>query len=187
MPRELAGLRVRINSADAPLYFVSRNQINLVVPASTPTGRQRVEVTSAGNAIASGFVHVYSVGPGLAALTAAPSRPGIVQNQDSAVNGPNAAARRGEIVQIYATGCGAVTPAIQEDRPPTALASASADVRVYFLDHEVRPQFAGAHPQFPGICQINANVPDARGVTGQVPVYVTVNGIASNPVSIWVQ
>lgn len=187
MPRELAGLRVRVNNADAPLYFVSRNQINFVMPVATPVGRQTVQVVSGGNVVASGFVNIYSIGPALAALTADPSRPGIVQNQNFAVNGSSAPARAGEIVQIYATGCGATSPAVQEDRPPAELSNATADIRVYFLENEVRPQFAGAHPQFPGICQINAIVPGARGVSGQVPVHVTVNGVPSNPVSIWVQ
>jgi uncharacterized protein (TIGR03437 family) len=188
MPRELGGVSVRVNSVDAPLYFVSRNQINLVVPSGTTAGRHNVEVVSGGNVVARGAVQVYSWGPGLAALTPDPSRPGIVQNQDFAVNGPTAPARQGEIIQIYSTGCGAVTPAVQDDRPPSGLSSANAEVDVYFLDHKVDAQFAGAHPQFPGICQINATVPtSARGVSGQVPIYVTVNGIASNPVSVWVQ
>lgn len=187
MPREIAGIRLRVNSTDAPVYFVSRNQINFVVPAATPVGRQTVEVTSGGNVVARGTVNVYEVGPGLAALTAAADRPGIVQNQNFSVNGASAPARRGETIQIYATGCGATTPQAADGEPPAGLASANATVKAFFLNEEAPVSFAGAHPQFPGICQVNAAVPNRPFVTGQVPIFLTVNGIASNPVTVWVE
>jgi uncharacterized protein (TIGR03437 family) len=187
MPRELAGLRLRINNVEAPRYFVSRGQINFVVPWATPTGRQTVEVVSGGNVVARGTVNVYAVGPGLASSDTTPTRQGIIQNQDFAINSTSARARRGEVIQIYSTGCGVVTPALQDGVPPTGLANAAAPVKVFVSVEEATLQFAGAHPQFPGICQINAFVPNRSFVTGQVPVFVTVDGVASNPVSLWVE
>jgi uncharacterized protein (TIGR03437 family) len=60
------------------------------------------------------------------------------------------------------------------------------DVEVRISVEEAVVQFAGAHPQFPGICQINAVVPDRAFITGQVPLYVKVGGVPSNLVSFWV-
>ncbi|MEJ7607483.1 MAG: hypothetical protein WKF37_14760 [Bryobacteraceae bacterium] len=96
-------------------------------------------------------------------------------------------ARRGETIQIYATGCGVVAPAIQDGVPPTALSSATAQIKVYVSVDEAPVSFAGVHPQFPGVCQINATVPNMPYITGQVPVYFTANGAASNSVTIWVE
>ncbi len=187
MPRELAGVRLKVNGIDAPLYFVSRNQINLVIPIATATGRQPVEVVSGGSVISRGTANVYDFGPGLASSDTTPARQGIVQNQDFNLNSSSAPARRGEVIQIYATGCGTVAPQVEDGVPPAALSRTVASVKAYVSVEEAPVQFAGAHPQFPGICQINAIVPDRPFITGQVPLVISVSGIESNPVSIWVQ
>lgn len=186
MPRELAGIRVRVNGVDAPLYFVSSGQINFVTPLETQNGAQTVEVLSGGAVINRGTVNVFEVAPGLAADTS-PTRQGIIQNQDFSTNSRNAPTGRGEVIVIYATGCGATQPALQNGAPPTELSRAVEDVEVRISVEEAVVQFAGAHPQFPGICQINAVVPDRAFITGQVPLYVKVGGVPSNLVSFWVE
>lgn len=188
MPTELSGIRVRINNIDAPLYFVSSGQINIVVPHAVPTGTHTVEVASGANVIARGRVAVYEVGPGLYSGDTTPSRVGIVQNQDFAINAQSAPARRGEVIQIYATGCGAVTPALRDGVAPAVLSRTSAKVTVVIGAQEVTPDFAGAHPLYPGICQVNAVVPNHPSVlSGLVPIYIVVNGVPSNEVRVWVQ
>lgn len=186
MPRELGGIRLKINNADAALYAITRTQINFIVPLATPAGRYVVEVTAGGNVIGRGTVLVYDFGPALASSNPQTLQ-AIAQNQNFAVNGPEAPARRGEIVQLYATGCGKTDPATQDGVPPAELSRATADVKVFFGPVAGTVQFAGAHPQFPGICQINAVIPDRAFLTGRVPVYFTVNGIPSNPLAIQVQ
>ena len=186
LPREVGGIRVRINNIDAPLYFVGRTQINFVVPVSTPPGRQTVDVIAGSDTIGSGSVLVYNWGPALAASNIQ-TRQAIAQNQDFSVNSDTSRARRGEVVQLYATGCGPIEPATQDGAPPATLSRATGEVRVYIGAVEAPLAFAGAHPQFPGICQINATVPDRNFLSGQLPVYFTVNGIPSNPLTIWLQ
>jgi len=188
MPRALAGVRLTIGGVDAPLYFVSANQINFVVPVatSTATGSAAVEVFNGATAVARGTVNVFDVWPALATAGTAATRPAIAQNQDFGINSATARAKRGEVIQLYATGCGVTEPRVADGTPPTALSRAVANVRVTISVVEVAAQFAGAHPQFPGICQINAVIPTDTFIAGQVPVIVTVNGIASNAVSIWV-
>lgn len=187
MPKELAGVKLRVNNVDAPLYFVSSSQINFVVPVATAIGKQAVEVVSGGSVVARGSVNVYDVGPGLASSDNSATRQGIIQNQDYGVNSQTVRARRGEIIQIYATGCGATNPAVTDGVPPSAAAHAVAPVKAYLSVSEAVVHYAGAHTQFPGICQVNVAVPNETFITGQVPVFITVNGIASNPVSVWIQ
>lgn len=188
MPRELAGVRVRLGGQEAPLYFVSSAQINFVVPAGAAPGRQSVEVVSAGNVAGRGDVLVWDFGPGLAVSDPAPNRlQGIIQNQDFAINSQDAPARRGEVIQIYATGCGQTTPALREGMPPTELSRVIGTVQVFIANDRAELQFAGAHPQFPGLCQINAVVPDKAYISGQTPLFFTVNGLRSNEVLFWVQ
>ena len=188
MPKEIAGLRVRVAGQEAPLYFVSTGQINFVVPIETASGRQAVEVVSAGNVISRGTVLVWDFGPGLAVSDPAPNRlQGIIQNQDFSINSQSARARRGQVIQIYATGCGRTSPAIQDGVPPTQLSSAIGTVEVFVANDRANLQFAGAHPQFPGVCQINAIVPDKAYLAGQTPLYFVINGLPSNQVSFWVE
>jgi uncharacterized protein (TIGR03437 family) len=132
-------------------------------------------------------MNVYDVGPGLASSDNSATRQGIIQNQDYSVNSETSRARRGEIIQVYATGCGATDPAVTDGVPPSAAANAVAPVKAYVSVSEAVMHYAGAHTQFPGICQVNVAVPNETFITGQVPVFITVNGIASNPVSVWIQ
>lgn len=186
LPRELGGVRVRVNGIEAPLYFASRTQINFVIPVGTPTGRQSVQVVAGGNVVNEGSVAVFGFGPALA--TSNPQTlQAIVQNQNFSVNAQAQRAQRGETIQIYATGCGATNPVSQDGIPPTSLSRATAEVKVLIAAQEAAVAFAGAHPQFPGVCQINAVVPTAQFVTGQVPIHFTVNGIPGNQLNIWVQ
>lgn len=186
MPTTLANVRLTIGGVNAPLYFVSANQINFVVPVGTATGSAPVEVINGTTTVARGTVNIYDFWPALATAGTEATRPAIAQNQDFGINSRTTRARRGEVIQLYATGCGLTNPRVTDGAPPAQLSRAIADVKVTISVIEVTPQFAGAHPQFPGICQINAVIPNQSFVSGQVPVLVTVNGIASNAVSIWV-
>jgi uncharacterized protein (TIGR03437 family) len=187
LPTTLAGISIRINNRTAPLYFVSSGQINFVVPNATESGAQTVEVLNGTTVIARGSVNIWEVFPAMASSDTTPTSQGIVQNQDFGINNQSSRARRGEIIQIYATGCGRTGPATTDGLAPTALSPAVAKTEAFVANLPAVVQFSGAHPQFPGICQVNVTVPDQAFVTGQVPVFITVGGIASNSVSIWVQ
>lgn len=187
MPKELAGVRLRVDNTEAALYFVSSGQINFVVPPTATEGRKTVEVVRGTSVVARGSVQIFAVGPSLAASAATPARPGILQNQDFSVNSATARAKRGEIIQLYATGCGVTNPPSPDAAPPTVLSPAVAAVRGFVSAVPATVQFAGAHPQFPGICQVNLLVPNQPFLTGQVPLTITVNGVASNVVTAWIE
>ncbi|GAB4373443.1 MAG: hypothetical protein OHK0021_15580 [Bryobacter sp.] len=187
LPTTLAAISVRVNNVNAPLYFVSSGQINFVVPVATPVGRQAVEVLSGGTVIARGEINFWEAFPALASSDTSLTSQGIIQNQDFAINSQSARARRGEIIQLYATGCGATNPAVTDGRPPAGLSPTVLPVTATISGVTATVQFAGAHPQFPGICQVNITVPNQAFITGQSVVLITVGGIASNPVSVWVE
>ncbi len=187
LPTTLANLSLRVGTTTAPLYFVSSGQINFVVPVATPVGRQTVEVLNGTTVIARGSVNIWEAFPALASSDTTPTSQGIIQNQDFGINNTSTRARRGEIIQLYATGCGATNPAVTDGVPPAVLSSSVLTVTANVGGVDATVQFAGAHPQFPGICQINIVVPDRPFVTGQSQVLVSVGGIVSNPVSVWIQ
>jgi uncharacterized protein (TIGR03437 family) len=57
---------------------------------------------------------------------------------------------------------------------------------VFVSVDEAVVQFSGMSPQFPGIWQINAIVPNREYISGQVPLAVMIDGVPSNQVSFWV-
>ncbi len=187
LPTSIANISVRVGATLAPLYFVSSGQINFVIPVATPVGRATVEVLNGATVISRGSVNIWEAFPALASSDTTPTSQGIIQNQDFSVNSQAARGRRGEILQLYATGCGATNPAVTDGAPPAALSPSVLPVTANVGGVDATVQFAGAHPQFPGICQINVVVPDRPFVTGQVQILVSVSGIVSNPVSAWIQ
>lgn len=187
MPKQLANVAIRVNNVDCPLYFVSGGQINFNVPGTTPSGKQPVDVVVSGNVVAQGSVNVYDFFPALAASNTLATRPGIILNQDSTVNSATAPATRGSVIQLFATGCGATSPVSLDGIPQGAAAPAVAKVVAYVAVDEAVVSYAGAQPQYPGICQVNIQIPDKSYITGDVPLYITANGVASNPVSVRVQ
>lgn len=187
LPTTLSNLSVRIGTRVAPLYFVSATQINFIIPVDTPNGQQTVEVLNGTTVSNRGTIQVWETFPALASSDTTRFSQAIAQNQDFSINTQTQRARRGQIIQLYATGCGRTTPASPDGRPPAALSPAAATVTSTIAGLTLPVQFAGAHPQFPGICQVNATIPNQPFVTGQVNVFISVNGIASNPVSIWVE
>jgi len=97
-------------------------------------------------------------------------------------------ARRGEVVEIYCTGLGAVT------NPPLAGQPASATQRSQTLGTAIvtigslRTQvlFSGLAPGLAGVYQVDARVPADSPVGTSIPVTVNVNeqGLLSNTVTI---
>ncbi len=186
MPRELATIKLRINGNDTPLYFVSSSQINFTVPVNTPSGQQQVEVLAGSNVVAKGTVNVYDFFPALAARTTDATRPGVILNEDNSDN-LVVPATRGSVVQVFATGCGATNPPAQDGLPPGTVAPANASVQAYVSWDEAEVLYAGLQPQFPGVCQVNIRIPQKDYITGDVPLFIKANGVASNPVSVRVQ
>jgi uncharacterized protein (TIGR03437 family) len=100
-------------------------------------------------------------------------------------------ARRGEIVEIYATGLGAVS------NPPPAGAAASPENlsrttgSTIVMSGPVRADvlYSGLAPGMAGVYQVNARIPDNAPAGDRVPVMIQVNeqGLRSNSATIAIQ
>jgi uncharacterized protein (TIGR03437 family) len=181
-PRSLAAVfgsysqvpdQVLVAGQTAQVVSASLSQVNVVIPAGAAAGTATISVRSMGSELASGAATITAAGPGIFVVGADPSQPGAIENQDGSVNGSSNPAKAGSVVQIFATGAG------QPD------SSGNAPVSVYFGDIPAQVQASVVLTQYPGLWQINAVVP--AGVTGQVPLHVGAQNVASNGVTLYVQ
>jgi hypothetical protein len=140
------GVRPQFDGAAAPVFYSGRNQINTATPpALGPTTELQVGSTRL-------------------TLPVVPSAPGVfgVLNQDYSLNSTARPAARGSVLQIFATGGGALP----------------ASVRIDGLEAEVL--YAGPAPGLPaGAWQVNARTP-AGARAGPVPL-VLAAGLAAAP------
>jgi uncharacterized protein (TIGR03437 family) len=175
-----------------PLVFTSDGQINAQLPYDVPPGTSQPLVAQHGNrlsvpqpvSIAGAQPAIFSTdltGKGQGHIYVIPA-PGVQVLADA-----NAPAKPGDILQIYCTGLGPVSPPVTAGAatPSDALRNTATPVTLTIGGAGATVLFAGLTPGFTGLYQINAIVP--AGVRGQVPVTATVGTYSSVPVTMAVQ
>jgi len=184
IPTTLGGVTVSINGVAAPVYFISPTQINFLMPFAVSPGVRNVEIKTS-SATLTGSVRVMSAAPGIFSNPAG----GAVLNQDGSLNTDSVRARRGQVIQIYATGPGALSQPIADGAaaPSSPLVTTTSTPDVYVGGVPASVQFSGMAPGFAGLWQVNVVVPDRAFITGKVPLQVFMDGVDSNEVTIFVQ
>lgn len=176
----LGGSEVRFDGVPAPLFYAQAAQINAQVP-----------YTVAGNS----FTHVelFYQGTSMGTLdlpvaAASPALMPVVTNQDGGINSASAPAARGTIVTLYGTGEGltnggniAGLPAA----PPYPVPTAAVTLSIGGVSAQLL--YAGSAPGFVGLLQLNALVPGGFVAAGPVAVILTVGGVTSPVLTMWLQ
>ena len=218
LPRALGGIVVRLggtltfNSAsgqwdyfqagviDAPLLFVGPNQVNFQVPPGVPLGDAvPVQLTRADGSTLLSTVRITASAPGIFSVLQNGQGQGAVLNENSTQNFGTNPARRGSVIQIFATGAGETTPALLTGEPapvsgvPLVLTNVQPTVTIG--GQAARVLFSGMAPGYVGLWQINAQIPVEvpAGVTpgSAVPLVISVpasaGGVVSNTVTIAIE
>lgn len=165
--------------------FVSANQINAILPSSTPLGTNLLRVSNGGRVSASVPIEVVENAPGIFAVSSGGFGPGVVQNfvtqGDQPVNSLDVAAARGQVITIWATGLGRVP--FPDNVAPTAQ-NVDAAVTVTIGERDAVPLYAGRSPCCAGVDQIVVRVPDDTPLGCYVPVRVKAGRVVSNTVTM---
>ena len=202
LPRELVSTSVKVNGIDAPLIFVSAGQINFQVPFEVPEGNGLVQVTREGQAGNTISATVLNRSPGIFRLNI--GEYGVIVNASQgnfpippavAPAGINAApARPGDVLVIYATGLGPVTPQVGTGEAASA-SPLNRSVDVPFVNFSQSPfglvgtpSFSGMAPGFVGLFQINVALPQNLGTNPRTPITLEFgDGRRSNTVDVAVE
>ena len=187
LPTQLGPTRVTVNGVPAPLFYVSPRQINFQMPSITPTGAPEV-VVNMGLLTATSRGYPASVTPVDPGLFVTPDRRASALNQDLSVHTAATPQPAGALIVLYMTGPGPLNPPLPDGTaaPPTPLSLISGMTQVTIGGREAQVVYAGEAPGFAGLQQINAIIPTGLA-PGNQPVFVTVNGVASNAGAISVR
>jgi uncharacterized protein (TIGR03437 family) len=161
----------------APIYYASSVQVNVQVPFDVPTGAATARV---GSADAVTFV-MQLTAPGLFLFDG--GRAAAI-NQDGTINGPSQPASVGSVLQVYATGLGAVDhPVATGDATPLLPFSRTlATVDASLGGQSAEVQFAGLAPGFAGLYQVNVVVPQLA--PGDYALEIIAGGVTSNAATV---
>ncbi|MBI3696509.1 MAG: hypothetical protein HY238_16920 [Acidobacteria bacterium] len=188
------GTQVILAGRPLPLYYTSDGQLNAMVPYALEVNTSHQLIVRRGNTLSlpeavtvaaarpavftvngagTGQGHIYRAGPSGEQILADARNP----------------VRAGDVVVIYCAGLGAVDPAVEAGQPaPRAPLSQTANaVSLSVGGREARLLYAGLAPDFTGLYQINAVVPEGVTPGDQAPVVLTVAGQPSPPVTIAVR
>ena len=184
LPSSMEGSAVVVNNIQAPLIYVSELQINAQIPWETAPGTVDLQVVR-GEERQAQTVQVAAAGPALYTIDGTRA---AALNEDGSANLPDNGVPAGSVAIVFGTGFGAVTPPIESgdgapSDPPARLIDA-ATVEVGGV--AVEPDFAGLAPTYAGLWQFNFRVP-ASTAPGAVPVTISVQGLRSNTVTVYVQ
>jgi len=190
---QLNGTQVLIAGELMPLYFTSDGQINGVVPFDVAPNATHQVIVQRGNAYSvPASVTISAASPAVFTSDSTGSGLGIYEaykaDGTSFLVDENHATSAGDVIVIYCTGLGPVTPAVPSGSaaPDSPLSPTTNPVSVTIGGQTAAVSFAGLAPEFVGVYQINATIP--AGVTpGDAPLLITVAGQTSPPVTIPVQ
>jgi uncharacterized protein (TIGR03437 family) len=181
-PSSLGGVTVLFGSIFSGLFYVSANQINLLIPNSLTPGTYSVTVVRDGLASQSVPVVIQEVAPGL--FSAIPGF-AVATHADGSPVTETAPASPGEVVIFYATGLGRTQPdpSDRATAPSAAPIVHLADFQVLLDGTAIDPsavQYAGVAPFNAGLYQVNVRLPDDLAATNP-EVRLGVAGTQSPP------
>jgi len=182
----LAGTKVSVGGVSAPLFYASPSQVSFQVPYDA-SGAVNLTLTRVDGKTATVSLTVGEAHPGIFSVDSSGTGPAAATLADASLISAGNPAARGSVIVLYATGLGRVTPSAATGAGATGLSTCVNPVQVTVGGRSVTPIYAGLTPGYAGLYQVNVQIPADLAATGDVPVTLTVAGVASNSVTIAVR
>jgi len=166
------GVNVIVGNIAATIYYVSPDQINFLVPADLLPGKSSVQVVLEGHSGPAVAITLAAASPALFQLDA---QNAVAVRPDGSVITPQAPAKPGEIVLLYATGLGQTVPPVpyREVFNQAAPLAELADFKLV-LDGAAAESgavaYAGIAPGFAGLYQINLILPKSTKANPEIQI-----------------
>jgi uncharacterized protein (TIGR03437 family) len=183
----MAGAQVTVGGTAVPIFYATPTQLGVQIPFELAGGQAQVAVSVAGRSSTATTANVATVAPGIFTYTADGKGAGAITHVDGSAVTTQSPAQPGELVILYATGLGAVMPAVPTGALPAGTSSSVSQVMLNIGGIGVIPDFAGLAGCCVGLNQINARVPAGVSRGNAVPVVLNISGKSSNTATIAVQ
>ena len=197
-PSSLGGTTVTItdangNTLQAPLYFVSPGQINMLVPSTAALGLATLTVTNSQGASASTVILITRTSPGL--FTATQNGSGTAAALVQRVRASDGSQSVEPVVTFDSNGNPVPAPInvgsdsiyLQFYGTGVRYNSSLANVTCSINGQNAQVLYAGSAPGFFGLDQVNVALPSGFNGHGTVNVAITVEGQAANTVTLTFQ
>jgi len=181
----LAGVSVQVSSGSTTVnaipIFVGPDQINAILPGSTPTGSATVTIAYNGQTSNAVSFQVIANSLGIFTVGSTGAGAGIITGANNQLYSVNSPANPGDAATIWGTGLGA-SPGDNGSSPPQQIDMPTLPLTVYVGAQQTAVTYRG-RSVFTGEDQINFVVPS--GITGCfVPVAVQIGNVVSNFVTM---
>lgn len=180
LPHVLAEVQVNISGLPASLFYVSPQQINILIPSILTPGPVKLQVIRQGLAGPVVTLTLSETAPGFFAFDTGNV---IATHADGSLLGENSPAAPDEVVVLYAAGLGPTNP----DSPPGSAPAKAASIvllsklSVLLGGTTVDPSrvlYAGVTPGFAGLYQINLRVPPRAEPNPEIRLFM---GLQASP------
>ncbi len=199
LPSLLGGTRVTIKDSrgqekSAPLFFVSPNQVNYLVPADLAEGLATVTITNAAGESARGMLNLTRIAPAIFAADAS-GKGYAAANLQRVRNDGSSVYDRVARLDVNTNRIVGIPIELRDDEPTflvlygtglkqrSALTAVKANIGGLAAD----VLYVGAQGQYAGLDQINLRLPSALRGRGEIIIELEVDGRLTNPVKIFVK
>lgn len=177
LERDLAGVKVRIGSTDAPLYSVQNEQIGAQVPVELVPGTSVSIVVNSNGRFTAPQTYLVS-----------PAEPGVIVSGGRAVALVRGAliseqnpARIGDVIEIYSFGLGQTDPPVSTGTAGFA-SNVLSPVSAAIGGVEAEVIFQGLNSCCVGLYQVNLRILPGTPAGDAVPIVFQQNGVESNSI-----
>jgi uncharacterized protein (TIGR03437 family) len=165
------GVNVAVGNIAAVVYYVSPDQINFLVPSILVPGPSTVQVVLEGHSGPRVNITLAAASPALFQLDA---QNAIAILPDGTLITPQAPAKPGDIIILYATGLGQTVPSIPNGQlfNQAALLEQFADFKLVLNGVAISDAvaYAGNAPGFAGLYQINVVLPKSTQANPEIKI-----------------
>ncbi|HEY6344645.1 MAG TPA: hypothetical protein VIY49_24385 [Bryobacteraceae bacterium] len=181
----LNGVQVMVNGVAAPVFGLGSTAIYFQVPYETPSSGTAdfvVQNPSTGQILAAANFGLQAAAPGIFTVNQAGTGQAAATLSDGSVNNASNQVARGDTITLWLTGSGDISN-VPDGAAPGAAISTPTMPQVFFnAIQATNIQYSGVSPQYPGLWQVNVQVPSNVPPGNNVPVLVLMSpyDLASN-------
>jgi uncharacterized protein (TIGR03437 family) len=187
MVQTLGGLTATLGDRVLPLFFVSPTQINFLLPADAATGAATLTVSIVGQPDTTAPITIAQDAPGIFGQSASGQTYAVAFHADGTQVTAGSPAAAGEALTVYGTGFGPTSTPRLYGMPAPAGIELTDPIAVQLNDQTITPTGATVVAGSIGIDSVEFVVPAGLPPASNATLTITVNGQASNSVSLPLQ